>query len=134
MDIAALKASALKATPGPWTVGGTGPWICTIGNNHDDPAIFGARPADGQPFQFGDKRDDAGFIALANPTSILSLIARLEALEEALSFHVRNCPLCRGKRKAISAWDLLTKDNPEETECERCAPGWALLSTEPVQS
>lgn len=67
-------------------------------------------------------------------TSILSMIARLEALEEALSFHVRNCPLCRGKRKAISAWDLLTKDNPEETECERCAPGWALLSTEPVQS
>jgi hypothetical protein len=60
-------------TPGPWTVNGDGPWICTVGNNHDDPAIFGPRPADGEPFPFGDKTADARLIAAA-PELLAALV------------------------------------------------------------
>jgi hypothetical protein len=67
MDIAALKASAELATPGPWHV------------QHDD-EVWTDHYVAGTSYH----EPDARFIALANPTSILSMIARLEALEEAL--------------------------------------------------
>ena len=56
--------SAPKHTPGPWSVNRGGPWICTVGNNVGDPAVFGPRPEAG-PFQFGDKAADAQLIAAA---------------------------------------------------------------------
>lgn len=72
MDIAALKASAEKATPGPWRVD---PSYC----------VYAGEPEHGTRQDVADNAwHNAEHIALANPTSILSMIARLEALEEAL--------------------------------------------------
>lgn len=53
-------------TPGPWSLNGKhAPWICTVGNNIDDPAIFGRPVADGETYLFGDKLADARLIAAA---------------------------------------------------------------------
>ena len=79
MDIAALKAAAEVASPGPWKYEGSiyehmGASIRAV---PDDRGIA-------QLWQHGNVVADAAFIALANPASILSLIARLERAEGAL--------------------------------------------------
>lgn len=63
--------SEIKHTPGPWIVveSAKGPknaaaWVCTIGNNHNDPAVF-STVLDGDKFVFGDKLADARLIAAA---------------------------------------------------------------------
>jgi len=101
MDIAALKAAAEKATPGEWH------WLihdhsmASLGVGDDPgmgtPLVLSVSPcrscadrakAKGAEWEWGrcatPSEANARFIALANPTSILSMIARLEALEEAL--------------------------------------------------
>lgn len=84
MDIAALKAAALVATPGPWhDSGGT---VDNFGNEYQGSLSFewaanGRDEGDGMNARY---REDAAYIALANPTSILSLIARYQQMEEAL--------------------------------------------------
>lgn len=71
-------------TPGPWVVvdGARGPrqaaaWVCTVGNNPGDPAVF-STVRDGDKFVFGDKVADARLIAAAP-----EMLAALKALTEA---------------------------------------------------
>lgn len=89
MDIAALKAACLKATPGPWQIGRLGieplNHVVDFGTPPTAPFMclsvpYGVVHSDG-----GNAANDASFIALANPTSILSLIARYQQMEEALT-------------------------------------------------
>jgi hypothetical protein len=55
-----------KRTPGPWAVNEGNAWICTVGNNTSDPAVFCNRPIKaGEPYPFGDKWADAHLIAAA---------------------------------------------------------------------
>lgn len=69
-------------TPGPWivvesdtaTVTRLAAWICTLGNNPDDPAVF-STAMDGNKFIFGDKIADARLVAAAPEL--------LEALKDA---------------------------------------------------
>jgi hypothetical protein len=79
MDIAALKAAAEKATPGEWHEGDG--WVFVPpadAANHPDHALRNVlRDVD-------EAHENASFIALANPSTILSLIARVEQMEEAL--------------------------------------------------
>jgi hypothetical protein len=79
MDIAALKAAAEKATPGEWHEGDG--WVFVPpadAANHPDHALRNVlRDVD-------EAHENARFIALANPSTILSLIARVEQMEEAL--------------------------------------------------
>lgn len=70
---------AVKATPGPWNVGGdfvTGPSI-TPGYEH-------ARTIVASTESDGEGKADAAYIAAASPTAILALLDRLDALETAL--------------------------------------------------
>jgi hypothetical protein len=86
MDIAALKAAAERATPGPWH--NSHGSVDNFGNEWQGSLSFewmpNGRGTDGDGIN-ENFANDAAYIALANPTSILSMIARLEALEEALS-------------------------------------------------
>ena len=73
-DIAALREAAMKATPGPWSVARDG---SVISNQYHPLATvsdgFHRLRSDGETGQ------DAEFIALANPATILSLLGQLEA-------------------------------------------------------
>lgn len=98
----ALKEAAQKATPGPWLhrhdpgnpvgvqhgvklAGEFGAWVCDCLDNADrkiDDGVAGAR--------------NAAFIALANPATILALIAQVEAAPEvsATAIESGDCLLC----------------------------------------
>ncbi len=83
---AETTSAAPKATPGPWVVvnGNRGPrqaaaWICTIGNNPGDPAVF-STVLDGDKFVFGDKAADAHLIAAA-PDMLAALKALLPEVD-----------------------------------------------------
>lgn len=53
-------------TPGPWTTTPGRFWICSVGNNPDDPGVWSAYPvAANQSFPFGSKKADARLIAEA---------------------------------------------------------------------
>jgi hypothetical protein len=55
-----------KHTPGPWTTKPGTFWICTVGNNFDDPGVWSAYPVkDGEKYPFGDKAADARLISAA---------------------------------------------------------------------
>ncbi len=72
-DLAALRALAGEATPGPWEVWRTQSW--TVGSA-TDPSLTGIEC-------YGERPDeDAAFIAAANPAVVLALLDRLEAAEE----------------------------------------------------
>lgn len=86
-DIAKLKEAAEKATPGPWGASKTAFHKLPDAKNYV--AISGGglsicKMTGSEGMQAADV-PDAQFIALANPSTILSLIARMEALEEALT-------------------------------------------------
>lgn len=75
-------------TPGPWAVDEPGrPWVCTVGNNSSDPAVFGAASPVGEPFVFGDKYADARLIAQA-PTMHGLLVTLRGVLAEQATDHV----------------------------------------------
>jgi len=87
-----LRAKAEAATPGPWdAVSETG-----VANFHT--SIYGDGYK-GLLIACGDQNGahtaDMDFIAAANPTTILSLIDRIERLEEALEFYSCDPELCR---------------------------------------
>lgn len=66
IDLSALRALSERATPGPWAINlRHAPWICSVGNNGDDPAVFGHPVPDGQRYQFGEKDADAALIVAA---------------------------------------------------------------------
>lgn len=83
-----LKEAMEKATPGPWFNEGNTIWIdareqvcCGRGGQEccGSPDIIGGQE------QIGEAGTaDAHFIALANPTRVLALIAEIERLREAL--------------------------------------------------
>jgi hypothetical protein len=85
MNIADLKAAAEAATPGPWKV--------SDGGNYEATRIQTLIPQPPANHCYGDntivgssewthvKDEDATFIALANPTTILKLIAVVEAAQ-----------------------------------------------------
>lgn len=53
-------------TPLPWTNEPGRFWVCTVGNNMEDPGVWSlALPPDGEPFPFGEKEADAAFIVRA---------------------------------------------------------------------
>lgn len=79
-DLEALKRAAEAATPGPWNVDGE--FLTTLDpveQKYERRAI-----ADLRYFHMPRDRDNAHFIALANPATILDLISRLEEAEKAL--------------------------------------------------
>ena len=94
MDLDALKKAAEAATPGPWATDAT--VIVSIADwpIEDGPGWHDWEKARGEPIgrfvaeaRTGDAEGDANsaFIALANPATVLDLIARIEAAEEALT-------------------------------------------------
>jgi hypothetical protein len=101
MDIAALKAAAEKATPGEWHEGDG--WVFVPpadAANHPDHALRNVlRDVD-------EAHENARFIALANPSTILSLIARVEQMEEAL----RSIADYTGTGPATTPWQAIVKD------------------------
>lgn len=80
LNLEALRVAAEAATPGPWkqegryvTVSMQQPVICEV--------------------EYRETRANAAFIALANPKTILQLIARLEASERELAaFRAQGIP------------------------------------------
>jgi len=80
-DIAALKEAAGKATPGPWNAELDSCAQCEKDGTEE--FYFYPGPSGGNHATITGRKD-AEFIALANPSTILSVIARMEALEEAL--------------------------------------------------
>lgn len=78
--IAALKAAAEKATPGPWNKGESNPGKdCVWLDGRTEP-----KEEMGPDWQWIDcgSENNATFISNANPQAILSMIARLEAAEK----------------------------------------------------
>lgn len=79
-DLAALRAAAVKATPGPWIV--------------DYPGDFGAKSAHiadvlrerygDNALDFGEDHDTARYVAAASPAVVLQLLDRIEELERRL--------------------------------------------------
>lgn len=84
MTHADLKEAAEKATPGPWRRGNLGYGIFQDKHAGDEQAMLCRCPVDKEimPAQWSR---DAAFIALANPTRILSLIEENERMREALT-------------------------------------------------
>jgi hypothetical protein len=92
MHMKALKAAAESATAGPW---------------------YASRHASGRHFEIGSPTAgiaiahsgsaDAAFIALANPSAILSLIGRVEQLEGALRPFAAKYDDCRPPVRDIAA-------------------------------
>lgn len=72
-ELAALKALADAATPGPWDCG-------RDPSHYDAPEIT---KADGA-FYVGVKMEDAAFIAAANPQTILALLAKIKKQESEI--------------------------------------------------
>jgi hypothetical protein len=74
-------------TPGPWAIDEPGrPWICTVGNNSNDPAIFGAASPVGEPFVWGDKQADARLIAEAPAMFDLLAVTREILRDQAQNY------------------------------------------------
>ena len=82
-DLDALEALARQATPGPWQALSTG----VRGGNHwyivdDGAALAYATKNDGDP---DDKcQENAEYIAAANPSAVLTLIADLRRAQECI--------------------------------------------------
>ena len=82
-DLVELESLAKAATPGPWTTTPGTFWICTVGNNGDDPGIWSkAIPGPGVQYPFAAKTADAAHIAAANPVAVLDLITRIRDLTD----------------------------------------------------
>lgn len=82
-----LKAAAMAATPGPWSINRTGN---TIVSNHSHP-VATVSDAFHRQLAGGGVGKDAEFITAANPATVLALLAELEAKDDALraiAFHV----------------------------------------------
>lgn len=56
------------------------------------------------------------------------LIAAAPDLYRELDMQVRNCPVCKGEGYAVDVLDILTKDAPEKTACNRCKSARTALS------
>lgn len=69
-----LKAAAMAATPGPWSINRTGN---TIVSNHSHP-VATVSDAFHRQLAGGGVGKDAEFIAAANPATVLALLAELE--------------------------------------------------------
>lgn len=83
-DLAALRALAERATPGPWTrFERTG----TVVYAEVSPGAIGmlARTGDWP---------DAEYIAAAHPQAVIALLDRIDELERALSVHSEHGPDC----------------------------------------
>jgi len=90
-----LEAAARVATPGPWHWDwddGTLPTLCSEWGEDRDPTVLGCYVCDACKEIKGrclaPNEDNAAFIALANPATILALIGRLRKAE-AVVFQVR---------------------------------------------
>jgi hypothetical protein len=71
-------------TPTPWTTKPGRIWICTVGNNSDDPGIWSEYPVrPGESFPNKDKKADAEFIVRA-ANSHKALVAAAEAFVAAV--------------------------------------------------
>jgi hypothetical protein len=84
MDIAALKAACLKATPGPWNNNGTS--VDDFGREYQASLSFEWSPnGTGNGDGINDNHvNDAAYIALVNPAFVLSFIESHDALVDAL--------------------------------------------------
>ncbi len=105
-DIQELKRLAEAATPGPWE---NGCYEVYEVNGSADRICKGA------------SAEDSAFIAAANPTAILSLLTRIEALEQdAKHLHVK---LAGEKLRADQGWERYEASNKAHMAClnERAA-------------
>lgn len=75
-----LKAAAMAATPGPWSINRTGN---TIVSNQSHP-LATVSDAFHRQLAGGGVGKDAEFIAAANPAAVLELLAELEAKDERI--------------------------------------------------
>lgn len=85
--------NTVKHTPGPWVVVESdkspkraAAWVCTVGNNPNDPAVF-STVLDGDKFVFGDKLADARLIAAAP-----DLLEALRNIAHEMRFMLRANP------------------------------------------
>ncbi len=84
LDLARLKALAEKATKGPWAAdirgrGESGAWVEDISSPSEKHMICWGHDYDDYG---GMKPADADYIAACSPDVVLSLIARLEKIEQ----------------------------------------------------
>ena len=90
LDISALKALAEAATPGPWEV---------VDIEHDnrtiEPYVVFSWDSEERRWSEEDStlltRANAAFIAAANPSTVLALIARIEELAMQIETHNEFC-------------------------------------------
>lgn len=90
IDLDALEKLAREATPGPWEI--------EYGTGDDEGEVYGLRARLGERLIETDtgiyppRRRDAAFIAAANPSTVLALVARVRELEAiAALFHRATC-------------------------------------------
>jgi len=105
-EIAALKAAALKATPGAWKLGRRSKFRQYIsGRDWDnfaavyvalDDGVGGAVPSD-------EGAANAAYIIAAHPAAILALIARLEATERSRDWYRCACAEADDRAQAAEA-------------------------------
>ncbi|HIF6594386.1 ead/Ea22-like family protein [Serratia marcescens] len=76
-----LKAAAMAATPGPWGINRTGN---TIVSNQSHP-VATVSDAFHRQLAGGGVGKDAEFIAAANPSAVLELLAELEAKDKRIA-------------------------------------------------
>lgn len=105
-----LKAAAMAATPGPWSINRTGN---TIVSNHSHP-VATVSDAFHRQLAGGGVGKDAEFIAAANPAAVLELLAELEATRKQSQELAKQCGRL-GARAAIAERKLATPVRLPET-------------------
>ena len=141
MNIAALKEAAERATPGPWQIGRLGdekmshvvdfgppptsPFMVLLDGTPAKPQMgfTGFGPSGVAHSDDGSSEANAAFIALANPSAILSLIERYEAfrvvVENLHTALTEDFSLINGGDSDDVAWFVerarLALSNPTET-------------------
>jgi hypothetical protein len=86
-DISSLRVLAEKATPGPWRLRDAGSTLVSVQGAPEAGQLYGEMvtiSSGGFAKPRGYGADNAAFIAAANPSAILAMIDRIEAMEKAL--------------------------------------------------
>lgn len=111
-DFTPLWAAAEQATKGEWQVYDSCSWRRIGLKDKFETILQPCNDSDGHPNMCGPNAiNDLHYIALANPATILHLLARLEAAERVVEIgrRVHNLNELHG---AIAAYDTATKETP----------------------
>lgn len=94
-----LRALAEAATPGPWD------WRA----NMEEGFVVHERPA-GTIYSFSNSKENAAFIAAANPATVLALLAENGRLKETLELIDRNIRLGLNVETALKQVKVIVSD------------------------